>query len=93
MMNDESEELEEIYHDEEVIVIDGLDKAFLGFAERYSFSRPIAVYDRDVCIRVIANKNGFSDTEAEDFFQANVLGTWFGDQTPIFVTLEPITQH
>ena len=43
-MKSELEDLEEVYHDEEIVVIDGLDKAFLGFAERYSFTRPIAVY-------------------------------------------------
>ena len=92
-MKSELEDLEDVYHDEEIVVIDGLDKAFLGFAERYSFTRPIAVYDRDVCIRLITERNGLSNEEAEDFFETDVLGTWFGDQTPIFVTLESITRH
>ena len=92
-MKSELEDLEEVYHDEEIVVIDGLDKAFLGFAERYSFTRPIAVYDRDVCIRLITERNGLSNEEAEDFYETDVLGTWFGDQTPIFVTLESITRH
>mgnify|MGYP003124033964 CR=1 FL=1 len=85
--------LEEIYHDEEVIVIDGLDKAFLGFAERYSFSHPVAVYDRNLCVRLVGEKHGISPEEAEEFFESNILGTWFGDQTPIFITLEPMTHH
>lgn len=92
-MKSELEDLEEVYHDEEIVVIDGLDKAFLGFAERYSFSSPVAVYDRDICVRILAEKHSVSPEEADEFFESNVLGSWFGDQTPIFITLEPITQH
>jgi len=93
MRRADEEELEEIYHEEEIVVLDGFDEALLGFAERYNFTSPIAVYDKDVCLSVLKKNRNLSDAEARDFFEANLLGSWFGSSTPLFVTIDPMTEH
>jgi hypothetical protein len=93
MKHADEEELEEIYHEEDIVVLDGFDEALLGFAERYNFTSPIAVYDKDVCLSILKNTRNLSEEEAQDFFQANLLGSWFGSSTPVFVTIDPMTEH
>jgi len=89
----DDEMLEEIHHDEEVVVLNGFEDAFLGFAERNDFADAVACYDKTVVIQILVNKHGLSDIEAIDFFESNVLGSWVGNSTPVFVTVEPMVEH
>ena len=93
MKESNEEELEIIYHDEEVVVLNGFESAFLGFAERYDFSGAVAVYDKSVILRILMNEHALSESGAEDFFESNVLGSWVGAGTPVFVTIEPMVEH
>ena len=93
MKEPNEEELEIIYHDEEVVVLSGFDTAFLGFAERYDFSGAVAVYDKSVILQILMNEHALSELEAADFFESNVLGSWVGSSTPVFVTIEPLVEH
>jgi hypothetical protein len=70
--------------DENVLLADGFDDAFLGIGRQ--FDRPIAVYDRSKCIDIL--QENMSEEEAEEYFQYNVEGAWVGENTPIF--LEPL---
>ena len=93
MKEPEDEELEYIYHDEEVVVLDAFQDAFLGFAERNDFPGAVACYDKGIIMQILTGKYGLSNSEADDFFEANVLGSWLGPATPVFVTVEPINEH
>ena len=87
------EELEYIYHDDEVVVLEAFQDAFLGFAERNDFPGAVACYDKSVVFQILTSKYGLDNTEAVDFFEANILGSWLGEATPVFVTVEPINEH
>ena len=52
------------------------DEAILGVA--YDRSRVIDIYARDM-----------SREEAEEFFEFNTIGAWFGDATPVFIDMRP----
>lgn len=93
MMNDDPEELEEIYHEQEVVVLDAFQDAFLGFAERNDFPGAVACYDKTIILQLLTSNYGLSNSEAEDFFQSNVLGSWVGKSTPVFITVEPLVEH
>lgn len=70
---------------EEVLLADGFDDALIGVGERCG--QPlIAVYDRDKCIEVLMARDGMTYAEAEEFFSFNVVGSWVGEGTPIFMT-------
>lgn len=65
---------------------DGFEDAFLGLAQRFGFSHPVATYDYEKCLRVLEDRDGMSRQDAEEFFCYNVIGAWVGEQTPIFIT-------
>ena len=67
--------------DENVLLADGFDDAFVGIGRQ--FGRPIAIYDRTKCIDIL--QKDMSEEEAEEYFQYNVEGAWVGENTPIFL--------
>jgi hypothetical protein len=76
------EKVEDILgEDENVLLADGFDDAFVGIGRQ--FGRPIAVYNRSKCIDIL--KEDMSEEEAEEYFQYNVEGAWVGENTPIFL--------
>jgi hypothetical protein len=76
------EKVEDILgEDENVLLADGFDDAFVGIGRQ--FGRPIAIYDRTKCIDIL--QEDMSEEEAEEYFQYNVEGAWVGENTPIFL--------
>lgn len=67
--------------DENVLLADGFEGAFIGIGRQ--FGKPIAIYDRTKCIEILMEEMTYE--EAEEYFQYNTEGAWVGDQTPIFL--------
>jgi len=67
-----------------VLLADGFENAFIGLATQFT-KEPVALYDRDLCIRVLVERDGMSVEEAEEYFEFNVEGAWVGEQTPMFL--------
>tara|TARA_R110002096_G_scaffold68954_5_gene165955 strand:+ start:5142 stop:5372 length:231 start_codon:yes stop_codon:yes gene_type:complete len=63
---------------------DGFDDAILGTGSRCG-SEDILVYSASKCIDVLIARDGMDPDEASEFFEYNVLGSYVGTQTPIFV--------
>ena len=63
---------------------DGFDKAFLGVAQRFG-QEDIIAYDKDECIAILCRRDGMTYEEALEFFNNNVIGSWVGEKTPIFI--------
>lgn len=70
----------------DVLLADGFEAAFLGLADRFGWSSPVAVYDRTACIRILVERDGMTHEQAVECFEFNTLGSWVGEQTPIFLT-------
>lgn len=73
-----------IQKDEEyegMLLADGFEKALLGYGFRCQL--PVAVYDYRKCIKILMKS--MSEEDAEDFMNYNVLGSYVGEQTPIFI--------
>ena len=68
--------------DENIVLADGFEDAFIGIG-RQQFGKPIAIYDRLKCIKILMKD--MSEEEAEEHFQFNTEGAWVGEQTPIFL--------
>jgi hypothetical protein len=84
-MNDIIEELIEMYGEEaeSMVLADGLDKAFVGVA--FSFGEKIrAVYDIDKVIEEL-QEQGMSYEGAQEYFDYKIVGSYVGQQTPIFM--------
>jgi len=67
-----------------ILHADGFEEALLGHAQQ--FNKEFAVYDRDMCIKILARDMPLD--EAEEFFEYNVIGAYVGEFTPAFLTLK-----
>lgn len=78
--------------DEPIMLADGFEEAFVGIARQAG--KPIAVYHRDKCIKILI-RQGMTEDEAEEFFSFNVESAYCGEQTPAYLDwiLEPVLLH
>ena len=75
-----------IEYNEEAILADGFEEAFLGVSEVFG-RPPLATYDKEKCIDILVERDGMTYEEAVEYFEFNVSGSWVGDSTPIYLTL------
>ena len=68
---------------EEALLADGLESAFIGVAERAG-QNAVAVYDTQKVIDVFVS-DGMTEEEAHEHFQFNVVGAYMGENTPMFI--------
>jgi hypothetical protein len=66
---------------------DGFDGAVIGICRRYGQDALVA-YDRELCIKTLMDRDGLDREEANEFFEVNVIGSWVGDGTPVFLDTE-----
>ena len=67
-----------------MLLADGFEDAIIGTAERAGM-RDVAAYDAEKCIQILIDRGGMTSQEAHEFFEFNVLGSWVGEKTPVFV--------
>tara|TARA_R110002051_G_scaffold163954_1_gene235162 strand:+ start:545 stop:793 length:249 start_codon:yes stop_codon:yes gene_type:complete len=67
-----------------MITADGFETAFVAVGFRYN-GNDIAVYDYDLCIDVLIDRDTMSVEEAHEFMSYNVIGAYVGEQTPLFI--------
>lgn len=70
--------------EEDVIFADGFDDAIIGLAVQYT-KKPVVVYDRAKCIKILMKQDRISHEDAEDYFCFNTECAWVGEQTPMFL--------
>ena len=67
-----------------MLLADGFEGAFIGISHRFGFDVQVATYDRETCIEILM-RDDLTREEADEFFEYNVIGSWVGDETPVFV--------
>jgi hypothetical protein len=77
--------LTETYPDEEFLLADGFEDAFVGVVAG-KLREPVACYDREKCIAVLMTRDGMAEEEAEEFFAYNTEDAWVGEKTPVFLS-------
>ena len=71
---------------EEAILYDDYDEALIGIGHRNG-SGAIAAYDLDKVFKELEKILGpeCSEEDVIEYFDYNVMGTWAGEYTPIFI--------
>jgi len=70
----------------EALQADGFEKAFVGICRR--FGQPsVAMYDQELCVEILVERDGMEEEEAIEFFDFKVIGACVGENTPVFCTL------
>lgn len=74
--------IKELYSDEELLIADGFDEAIIGVDEE----NVRVVYDVFKIIDILI-QDGMSTDEAYEFYAYNILGSYVGEKTPLFIKL------
>ena len=84
--------IEEHYPDEEILLADGFEDAFIGVVESFGSSHK-ALYNTDSCIDILMKRDGMDCDEAMEFFDFNIAGAYVGEHTPAFIWLRTANWH
>ena len=63
---------------------DGFESARIGVLRRAT-QEDIVVYDYDLCVAILQEREGWSHDEAIEWMEHNVVGSWHGEGTPGFL--------
>lgn len=69
--------------EEEALLADGFEEALLGHTQG---SNIVAVYDYDMCVHILMERDGMTCEEAVEFMDFNVTSAYVGEKTPIFIS-------
>ena len=72
---------------EGAILLDGLDDAIFGVVEEFGNS-PRVLYSKHKILTILCERDGMIWSEAEEFYDYNILGLYAGEQNPIFLITE-----
>jgi hypothetical protein len=67
----------------EIILADGYEDAIVGIGQ--SFNKYCAVYDYGKCIDILTNRDSMTYEEAVEYFEFNVVGSYIGENNPVFL--------
>lgn len=73
-------------YNENALLADGFDAALVGVCRSF-LHPPVAVYDLQHCLRIL--EEDMTEEEANEYFEYNILGAWFGEGTPIYIEFKP----
>ena len=77
--------LEEIVEiNDKALLADGFDEAIDGMCIQFG-QLPIVAYDYNKCIDILKKRDGMSEIEAIEYFDFNVVGSYMGPNSPVFI--------
>jgi hypothetical protein len=76
---------------EGAVLLTGLEEAIIGITDEFGAGRRV-LYSKDKIILILQERDGMTWSEAEEFFDFNIKGGYFGEQNPVFleISLTPI---
>lgn len=69
--------------EEETLLADGFDEAIVGSGERGGVE--IVIYDYGKSVEILVERDEMTEEDAYDHMGFNVVGSWVGDGTPMWV--------
>lgn len=72
---------------EGAILLDGLEDCIIGIVEQFGTGRSI-LYSKDKILTKLQRIHEMTLTEAEEFYDYNILGLHAGEQNAVFLDLE-----
>jgi len=74
-----------------VLLAHGFNRGFIGMTQEWN-GRVRSVYDYDRCVRVLMRRDKMTEEEAIEYMDFNVVGSYVGDATPLFVKRMKVTE-
>tara|TARA_R110002094_G_scaffold24477_1_gene36734 strand:- start:3 stop:281 length:279 start_codon:yes stop_codon:yes gene_type:complete len=66
------------------LTADGLDAAIIGYGSQHG-TDPVVIYDYDTCVEIFMKDNDWDYDGAIEWMEFNVVGSYVGTGTPIFM--------
>jgi hypothetical protein len=74
---------------EGAVILSDLDNAIIGIVEDFNGRR--ILYSKTKILNILMVRDGMTMSEAEEFYDYNILGLYAGDQNPVFLDVELTT--
>ncbi len=71
---------------EGAIILDGLNSAIIGITQEFG-NGPRILYSRNKILEILQERDEMTHSEAEEFYDYNILGLYAGEQNPIFLDI------
>lgn len=78
------ETIAEDYPDLLVLEPEYFDDAIIGLAQRIGMD--VVCYDKEKVLELLCVKEGMTYEDAIEHFEYNIIGSWVGDTTPVFLS-------
>jgi hypothetical protein len=78
------EQIAEDYPDLLVLEPDYFDAAIIGLAQRIGMD--VICYDKEKVLELLCVKEEMTYEDAIEHFEYNIIGSWVGDTTPVFLS-------
>jgi hypothetical protein len=72
---------------EGAIILDGLDDAIIGIVEEFG-NGPRILYSKPKILNILCERDLMTQSEAEEFYNYNILGLYAGEQNAVFLITE-----
>ena len=69
--------------DPNTLYADGFEDALIGLG--WQHTKLIAIYDYDKCVEILILRDDMTHEEAIEWMEYNVVGSYVGEYTPIFM--------
>lgn len=69
---------------EGAILLDGLESAIVGITDEFGTGKRV-LYSKDKILKILQERDGMTYSDAEEYFDYNIIGGYFGEQNPIFL--------
>lgn len=78
------EQIAQDYPDLLVLEPDYFDSAIIGLAQRIGMD--VVCYDKEKVLELLCVKEEMTYEDAIEHFEYNIIGSWVGDTTPVFLS-------
>jgi hypothetical protein len=72
------------YEDEEIMLMDGFEEAFIGLSKRCG-QPTLATYSFIKMMEILVERDDMTWEEADEYIMYNCEGAWMGELTPIIL--------
>lgn len=69
------------------VLLDGLEEAIIGVVEEFG-NGPRVLYSKNKILEILTKRDMMTWSEAEEYYDFNILGLYAGEQNPVFLFTE-----
>ena len=68
----------------EALLADGFNEAIIGMCIQFG-QDPVVAYDYEKCLQILQERDDMEYTDAVDYMEFNVVGSYLGINSPVFI--------